>query len=50
LKAFEERMGELTTHPDIQTQVSYRRAIQLQVQRYKKCVMTGAEYEPFLRK
>jgi CRISP-associated protein Cas1 len=49
LKAFEERMGELTTHPDIQTQVSYRRAIQLQVQRYKKCVMTGAEYEPFLR-
>ncbi len=50
LKYFEERMTANVTHPDVQGQVSYRRAIQLQVQRYKRCLLSStAPYEAFLR-
>jgi len=49
LKQFEERISEAVTHPAIQTKVSYRRAIQLQVQQYKRCLMESVAYEPFLR-
>jgi CRISPR-associated protein Cas1 len=49
LKAFEARINEMTAHSDVQEQVSYRRAIQLQIRRYKKCLLDGVPYEPFLR-
>ena len=49
LKAFEERLGETTTHPDVKTKVSYRRVIQLQVQRYKLNLLDGTPYAPYLR-
>jgi len=49
LKAFEARISELTSHPDVKSQVSYRRAIQLQILRYKRSLLTGIAYEPFLR-
>jgi CRISP-associated protein Cas1 len=50
LKHFEERISTLVSHPDVQGQVSYRRAIQLQVQRYKRSLMDEAVvYEPFRR-
>jgi CRISP-associated protein Cas1 len=49
LKAFESRINEMTAHADVQEQVSYRRAIQLQIRRYKKALLDGVPYEPFLR-
>jgi CRISPR-associated protein Cas1 len=49
LKHFEERMSEPVTHPAIQTKVSYRRAIQLQIQQYKRCLLDSVDYNPFLR-
>ena len=49
LRQFEARMSLKTTHPDVQGQVSYRRVIQLQVQRYRKAVLGNMGYEAFLR-
>ncbi len=49
LKQFEERISTSITHPRTQQQISYRRAIQLQVQQYKRCLQTSAMYEPFIR-
>ncbi|XHX78427.1 MAG: CRISPR-associated endonuclease Cas1 [Stenomitos frigidus ULC029] len=49
LKQFEERMSEPVTHPAVQAKVSYRRAIQLQIQQYKRCLLESTAYEPFLR-
>jgi CRISP-associated protein Cas1 len=49
LKAFEARIGEMISHPDVQDQVSYRRAIQLQIRRYKKSLVDNLPYEAFLR-
>lgn len=49
LRRFEERMGELVAHPSVQGQVSYRRAMQLQIRQYQRCLLDGVEYESFLR-
>lgn len=49
LRRFEERMGELVAHLSVQGQVSYRRAMQLQIQQYKRCLLDGVRYESFLR-
>jgi len=49
LKAFEDRINELVSHPDVQAKVSYRRAIQLQIRRYKKSLLGETSYEAFLR-
>ncbi|MGA7933663.1 MAG: CRISPR-associated endonuclease Cas1 [Kovacikia sp.] len=49
LKNFEARITSQTQHPDVQTQVPYRRAIQLQVQRYKRTLLESIPYEAFLR-
>ncbi len=49
LKHFETRMNEETSHPDLQSQVTYRHAIQLQVRRYKRCLLSGTPYKAFLR-
>jgi len=49
LKHFENRMNEAVSHPDIQGKVSYRRAIHLQVKRYKRYLLEEIAYEPFLR-
>jgi CRISPR-associated protein Cas1 len=49
LKHFEARISEKTSHPDVQTPVSYRRAIQLQVKRYAQAVLGNGAYEPFQR-
>jgi CRISP-associated protein Cas1 len=49
LKHFEERISALVSHPDLNSEVSYRRAIQLQVQRYKRTVLDGVMYESFRR-
>lgn len=49
LKHFEERMSDEVKHPEVKSPVSYRRAIQLQVQHYKYCLQERAAYEPFLR-
>lgn len=49
LKHFEERICVKVSHPDIKEQVSYRRAIQLQVQRYKQALLGNQPYEAFLR-
>jgi CRISPR-associated protein Cas1 len=48
-KNFEQRINDKVSHPDVESQVSYRRAIQLQIQRYKRCLSTGVPYEAFLR-
>ena len=45
IQRFEERLNEEVTHPDVQSKVSYRRAIQLQVQRYKRSLLQGIPYE-----
>jgi CRISP-associated protein Cas1 len=49
LKHFEERISKEIKHPDATTEVSYRRVIQLQIQRYKKILLEGGDYEPFKR-
>ncbi|KAM3096085.1 CRISPR-associated endonuclease Cas1 [Phormidesmis sp. 146-12] len=49
LKHFENRISEGTSHPDVQGQVSFRRAIELQVKRYKRCLTESVPYQPFLR-
>lgn len=49
LQKFEARMNEETSHPDLQSQVTYRHAIQLQVRRYKRYLLSGVLYESFLR-
>lgn len=49
LEQFEKRMHEEVSHPDLQSQVSYRYAIQLQIRRYKHSLVHGIVYEPFLR-
>lgn len=47
LKQFEGRLSSEIAHPDASTLVSYRRAIQLQVQRYKQALLTGSPYQPY---
>lgn len=49
LQKFEARMNEETSHPDLQSQVTYRHAIQLQVRRYKRCLLSNIPYAAFLR-
>jgi CRISP-associated protein Cas1 len=49
LKAFEERLSTQTTHLDVQTPVSYRRVIELQIKRYKRSLLENIPYEAFLR-
>lgn len=49
LKYFEERINDFTAHLDVKHQVSYRRAIQLQVKRYKRSLLESLPYEAFLR-
>jgi CRISPR-associated protein Cas1 len=46
---FEDRINESVSHPEVQSPVCYRRAIELQVRRYKRCLLHGGDYEPFLR-
>jgi CRISPR-associated protein Cas1 len=49
LKHFEVRISEKTSHPDVKEQVSYRRAMQLQIQRYARSLLGNAPYQAFLR-
>jgi CRISP-associated protein Cas1 len=49
LKHFEDRITEAVSHASVQQPVSYRRAIQLQIQRYKACLHDSKPYEPFIR-
>jgi CRISPR-associated protein Cas1 len=49
LKQFERRINEQTSHPDLQSKVSYRQAIQLQIRHYKSSLFEETIYEPFLR-
>jgi CRISPR-associated protein Cas1 len=49
LKQFEERISESLTHPRTHQSMSYRRAIQLQVQEYKQCLQASECYQPFIR-
>jgi CRISPR-associated protein Cas1 len=42
-------MNEEISHPDLQSPVSYRYAIQLQIRRYKRCVLSSVPYESFVR-
>ncbi|MDX2098062.1 MAG: CRISPR-associated endonuclease Cas1 [Leptolyngbyaceae cyanobacterium bins.59] len=49
LKQFDDRLNEKISHPDVKESISYRRVIQLQVQRYKKAVLGNQPYQPFRR-
>ncbi len=49
LKHFEDRISSTTSYPGLKEPVSYRRVIQLQVQRYKRCLVSSEVYEPFIR-
>lgn len=49
LKQFELQMNQKVSHPDIQSQVTYRHAIQLQVRRYRQNLFHSIPYQPFLR-
>ena len=48
LKRFEDRLSQPVSHPDIEARVSYRRVLQLQVQRYKRSLVGDAVYEPYI--
>ena len=49
LSYFEQRISTPVAHPDVQAPVSYRRAIQLQIRRYKRSLLEAVPYQPFLR-
>jgi CRISP-associated protein Cas1 len=49
LKYFEDRISEPVSYPGLEGRVSYRRVIQLQVQRYKRCLVESVPYEAYLR-
>jgi len=49
LNQFETRMNEEVSHPDLISPVTYRHAIQLQIRRYKRCLLSEVPYESFLR-
>jgi CRISP-associated protein Cas1 len=49
LKHFENRISGTISHPDASESVSYRRVIQLQIQRYKRSILNDTIYEPFRR-
>jgi CRISP-associated protein Cas1 len=49
LRYFEQRMNQLTAHPDLLDPVSYRYAIQLQIRRYRRSLLDNVAYEPFMR-
>lgn len=49
LNEFEKRMKEQITHPTLQSQLSYREVIQLQIRLYKRSLLSATAYEPFLR-
>jgi CRISPR-associated protein Cas1 len=49
LRHFEERISATAWHEDLDQSVSYRRIIQLQVQRYKNAVLGKTTYESFRR-
>ncbi|WP_346293069.1 CRISPR-associated endonuclease Cas1 [Sphaerothrix gracilis] len=49
LKRFELRITEKVSHPDVKESVTYRRAIELQVQRYKRALLGNHSYEAFQR-
>ena len=49
LEKFEARMNQLISHPVMQSDISYREAIQLQVRLYKRCLVSSKVYEPFIR-
>jgi len=44
LKHFEERISSEVPHVAVQNNVSMRRAIQLQVKQYKRCLQSSARY------
>jgi CRISP-associated protein Cas1 len=47
---FESRMSEEILHPDLLSAVSYRYVIQLQIRRYKRCLLAdGDKYVAFTR-
>ncbi|OKH18650.1 CRISPR-associated endonuclease Cas1 [[Limnothrix rosea] IAM M-220] len=47
LKHFEKRLSLELSHPDVQSPVSYRRIIQLQIQRYKQALLSDIPYVPY---
>jgi len=49
LQQFEQRISELTAYPGKSEPIEYRRAIQQQVQDYKRSLIDGVPYAPFLR-
>lgn len=49
LQAFERRITTPIHHPDAREAVPYRRAIQLQIRRYKRSLLENTPYETFRR-
>jgi CRISPR-associated protein Cas1 len=49
LQAFENRIMTPVHHPDSPDSVPYRRIIQLQIRRYKQCLLSDQIYQPFHR-
>lgn len=47
LMQFEKRLSLEISHPDMQVPVSYRRAIQLQIRRYKQALLGKSSYEAY---
>jgi CRISPR-associated protein Cas1 len=44
LKQFEDRLSTEVSHPDVQSPMSYRRIIQLQIRRYKRTLLEDSPY------
>ncbi|HHP7244559.1 MAG TPA: CRISPR-associated endonuclease Cas1 [Elainellaceae cyanobacterium] len=49
IKHVENRFCTQTSHPDVKHQVDYRRVIQLQIQRYKRSLLSGVPYNTYRR-
>lgn len=49
LQQFEQRIMSSVRHPDAKESVPYRQAIQLQIRRYKQCLLAEVPYQAFRR-
>ena len=50
IQRFEDRLSQQVSHPDMDTQISHRRVLQLQVQRYKQAVLDDSAYAAYFKR
>lgn len=49
LTSMENRLNQTISHEDVESSVTYRQAIHLQIRRYKQYLISGVPYQSFIR-